>query len=417
MASILIIYIGDVLYFLLVPLIVFLLLGCDARHVDSHIRLSDELSLMTGEERIARSPNRAFDGVWLRSVNEVRAILDQDRSLFLTRNSDGSTPLMLAIQLREIEISQLIIESLTQSELLVTDNNGRGYISYAAEQGFIILLESMVDKYRQSMQFPSLFRMSQLDVVDDLGRISLFYAANSATAQRLKEFWMQWPGSRIVSRTWLSNFYQTRDGSRQIFLHSAAADNRHDTLRWAILETCGDAIWSDSEFLFGGLTHIGSALDWLAGAIQVVPIIPSDLVNVVDNSSNTPLHIAVRGGHYESARALLSCRNTRYSILNNFGRTPLAELLAHIDPNLSSVPNSFKQIFDALTQMQNRYRVWWRTIQDIVNTQDNDGRSALHYAARLRDPYFYNKLKEFGDVYLMDNQDMTPEGIFNSRQR
>jgi hypothetical protein len=52
-----------------------------------------------------------------------------------------------------------------------------------------------------------------------------------------------------------------------------------------------------------------------------------------------------------------------------------------------------------------------------VNRENGEGDTALHLAARLADPYFYQTLSSIGDVYAFDKNKRSALSIFNNRQQ
>jgi hypothetical protein len=50
----------------------------------------------------------------------------------------------------------------------------------------------------------------------------------------------------------------------------------------------------------------------------------------------------------------------------------------------------------------------------MIDDQDENDRSALHYAARLADPHFYNGMKNTGNIYLPAERSggETPQEVF-----
>ncbi|NQZ18810.1 MAG: hypothetical protein HRT44_06075 [Bdellovibrionales bacterium] len=144
-------------------------------------------------------------------------------------------------------------------------------------------------------------------------------------------------------------------------------------------------------------------------------IIKNDLFNEQSDSNDTPLHQAVRQGHQEASMALMNCRLTAYGYENVFGRNPLSELIAHTDRHTDEIDEARKAIFNNLYQ---RVTGAWRLIvnpRDYVNNEDEEGQTSLHYAARLRDPFFYEALRHIGDIYAEDDQGNTPDSLFKER--
>ncbi len=414
-----------------------LIISCSEEDSQGEIPLNDPISNMTPEERQAKAPNTAFEVVY-RNQEEVACELVADNPLlFLEHNEDaGRTPLMIAIKNNRKRIAQCIVKGLTMEDLYAKDQYGRGYLSYAAEAGMLQVIRDIGEMYDQSLSW-GVSRFYNIDFKDDFGRTSLFYASDSAVAKVLKNYWMQWKVSNALSETWFSGFYNTIDKGGKNFFHTAAADNRYDVLRWGVKEVCGPYLLEESEGFWGGAGYVVTGtVGWGINMFQSFKWTPDDLVNRFDSfndvdgngeedqgeeSGNTPLHYAVRYGHWESSQVLLNCWLTQVERVNDQGRNTLGELLFHIDRNQETVSDSYKKIFDRILEKGSHYSAWvsWDFKANVINNRDEVcGESALHYAARLKDPYFYNNLSEIGDPHLeSDCGGETPVGIFSGRSQ
>lgn len=416
-----------------VALLALLLGACNNDGSRGEMAINDPLSIMTPAERQKKVPNKAFEAVYRRNGNTVNELLATDQGLFLNSNGEGYTPAIVAMRLREGDIAMAIIDKISDEDLKYKDSSGRGYLSHASEQGYVGIIELIGKKYKQSLSY-GIARFYNIDFDDNMERHALFYAANGAVAEALKNLWLQWSVTWGASTTWFSGFYQATDLDGNNFLHLAAQNNRYDLIKWAVADNCGEKLFHDVEFAFGAVEKVGEAFDWLSGAAQLAPLVPDGLFNrqnaVAETASlqnvgqlgnqqnggkDTPLHIAARLGHKEAMSNLISCRLTRYTIVNMMGRNPLAELIANADPNLPTIPQNRKDMLDPLLNRQDRYRTWMATVADRIDAQDMDGKSSLHHAARLNDPFFYKTLEGLGDVNLPDHQRRTPEEIYKSR--
>ena len=372
--------------------------------------LNNELSRMTLKERKDRAPNPAFEAVYQRDQTKVLELLETKPLLFSQKNSMGDTPLMTAMGLQEEDMVLRGVAELPIEALMATDEQGRGYLSLAAGRGFVSVMDKLAEKYKESLPY-GLSRFHHMDFLDHQERHALFYAANGATAQSLKDYWMLWSLTALASWTWFSSFYQQKDLGGQNFLHQAAQDNRHDLLNWAMKDICGAPPFQESEYLFGLPGWIAKMTSRGASLIQRLPVIPDDLVNQADHVGNRPLHLAARQGHRESVQSLASCPYTLYDLKNQWGRNPLSEMLAHLDPNQVTIELNYKETFDILISKNNLISISANPVANRINAEDEEGHSALHHAARLKDKYFYNKMKPLGDVYQEDHRGKTPEGL------
>ena len=146
-------------------------------------------------------------------------------------------------------------------------------------------------------------------------------------------------------------------------------------------------------------------------------VIKRRYINRENQVGNTPLHLASSLANHQSIKYLLACDQIDPSILNEDGRPPLSELLSNIDVDSNektdeSIKISFNLLFDRINPM------WlWSFLPNntfkntILTKQDVTGNTALHYAAMISDPYFYNKLKPYMDEPIYNKQNQTPEDL------
>ncbi len=256
---------------------VFLFSGC-SDHSGGSLPVNDDYSLWTPEERQANAPNSAFEAVYKKAPGQVEELLESNPELFSTKNSYGRTPLMAAIMIRQKDMARSICEKMPFEDLKAKDNEGRGHISYASEYGMVEIIELVAEKYKNSLQY-GLARFHNIDFLNNQGQHALFFAADAATAQTLKDYWMQWNVTWSVSWTFWSGFYKTYDDNAQNFLHTAARDNRFEVINWGVGEVCADYLLHDSEYLAGIPSAVAGVIDFLGGALQRAPLVPDDLVN------------------------------------------------------------------------------------------------------------------------------------------
>lgn len=391
-------------------------LGC-GDDAQTPLPTNDELSRMSAEERKAQAPNKAFEAVFRNSSEEVEGLLTTDPNQFRAKNVNGMTPAMVAISKTYKDLALMIVNHFPISDLYDADANGRGYMSYASQYGMVEVIDVIGEKYINGPQIAAKgFR--NIDFSDSSGKSALFYAANSNVAGSLHGFWTSWSIAWVVQWAPISDFYNKKDSIGQNFIHTAVTDNRYDVLNWAMEKVCGPPLLHDADGFFGTIGRKGMwGFNGVEGWIRSSPVNAiRDMVNQQTfkdvSEENTPLHLAVRNGNKEAARILMACEDTKYRYQNVFGRTPLAELLFNIDPTLEEVPSNYKEIFDVMITKKNTYYVRLNFLQKMIDDQDLTGYSSLHYAARLKDKYFYEVLAETGNIYLEADDGMTPESLF-----
>jgi ankyrin repeat protein len=407
--------------FTLIILTFLTMLGCSNGHDNGNgapMLIHSELSTMTREDRQAHAPNPAFEAVYYRDTQRVADVMATNPEFFNEQNVLGLTPLMLAITLQESEMALAIANNQPIQDLQTVDLNGRGALSYAAQFGEIEVLEAIGKKYEDNLGWSGLNRFINIDVKDHSGRRALFYAADSSVAEALSNQWTNWAVSRWFEDTLFSSFINNKDFSGQNFIHAAAADNRHDLLRWANDEICFR--WAEGSE--APVKRFALTLADYAGAyFQDVSDVTGEMFNKKDDNGDTPLHLAVKDGNLEASRILMNCWIMDFNRKNNLGHNPLSNLLAHLDPDQNPISENYRQIFNELYDQQNEI-IWWRPGRfklRVMNDKDKvNGDSALHHAARLKDPYFYETLMNAGgNIYLENDLNQTPDALFRATQQ
>ncbi|KAL8037881.1 hypothetical protein ABFX02_11G066800 [Erythranthe guttata] len=112
------------------------------------------------------------------------------------------------------------------------------------------------------------------------------------------------------------------------------------------------------------------------GQVEVVKylIASYDIIDTVDNRGNTSLHIAAYRGHLSVLEILISSSPKSATSANNYGDTFL-----HMAVSGFRAP-SFRRMDRQIHLMQQLVSGKLVNLEDIINIQNNDGRTALHTA-------------------------------------
>lgn len=420
------------------------LLGCGSS--DSEPQSLSKISRMSEEERLAYAPSPLFTAVFEGNLDQIRDLIETDSSSISTKNVEGKTALMVALEeqgpswyeislelannsglesLRLISDIETIHDEIAldrdHSDLTPATFDQRSVVSYAAEAGHLEVIRRIRNAYEDNIPKKLLnthwYLFSHMDQQDQWGRRALFYAKNAATADELLKAWTAGRRSKeLLSFTLLDRFFRGRDQYGQNFIHRAVVDNRKDTVKWALQRLCAPPLWNggddDKGFIGQIFGVVGGAVSWVGDILQTVPVEwISELVNQKDKEGNTPLHLAAFRGLLETSQSLISCRKVSLGAENDLGLNSLSYFLTGIDSKqaeASSESKSLLKVFlKARTQMWPAR--WLYRPEDYVNNEDHHGNTALHHAARILDPYFYDQMKAMGDITQTNHAGETPE--------
>lgn len=336
---------------------------------------------------------------------------------FFKRNKEGDIPLGLAIKQGKVESALYVLDKVYQCKHLYHPNHKKeSFIYLAAKAGYKSIIQAIGNKcYQKKEEDPKIlfYDFSKLDLEAETGDKALHVAANSNIAEALK---YEYDRSTAIGSPF--RFYYHINHKGQNYLHRAVEDSRLDMIRWAVKEECDtSSTQKDSGYLQSAWDTVK---DWGTTSSQTIQTYtatsPTDFINEKDNEGNAPLHLAAKALNAEAIRILSSCWRTDYFLEDGEENIPLQVLLSHITPSSLSHTNELKESFQILARNKTQVR-WWTGTADLINHQNQNTDSSLHIAARLADPYFYNYLKQFGNIYLENASGETPESLFNANQR
>lgn len=364
------------------------------------------------EQRAQVLPNRAFQAVYNSNGSELESSIAGDPASLKAQNAEGDTPLGLALKLGHRVVAERLVRAAPVEDLFHLNRNGESYIYLAALSGFDGIITQIADAYYNSLGTLQGYDFGDLDQPNSAGRRALFVAKDRVVAEALK---VQYYRGLLDRPFW--KFALASDNQARSFLHAAAEDGRNDIIVWAAEHTCAPGSWESSDSAW--FSYPATILNYGWRGLQTHLLgdwdIPSDLVfNRRDEAYMTALHVAVANKRWGSVRALASCRWLDYDLTDAAGDTPLHAFLKSLNPFRRQQDADVHEAFQFLLAQNTTLRL--RTPASRVNRVNNHGNSALHLAAKLSDPYFYNQLAAIGDIYKLDAAGNTAESLFANRQ-
>ncbi|CAA2986295.1 ankyrin-1-like [Olea europaea subsp. europaea] len=154
-------------------------------------------------------------------------------------------------------------------------------------------------------------------------------------------------------------------------LHAAARGGNLKLLK-ELLAECSDDLLAYRDIQGATLLHAAAA----RGQVELVKdlIASSDIISSVDNQGNTALHVAAHRGQLAVVEALILASPSSINCRNNAGETFLHAVVAGFQTP------GFRRMDHQIELMKQLVRGKIFNIEEIVNSQNNDGRTALHLA-------------------------------------
>ena len=381
---------------------------------DAQEQPHERLNETPPELRDELAPNELFRAVLNNSPGQVRSASLSTPDQIHSLNANGDSPLGLALRYGLKESAEELITVLSAHDARTTNGNGDTYIYLAARAGYHGMITRLANLHYSSLNALNDFEFGDLDLENADGRTALFVAANRQVAETLEA---QYYRGFLEYPFW--GFTMKLDHSDKTFLHTAAADGREDVILWAADRACQASSWESSHswwqslpaILLSRLTRgIQTFAEGWAGPAQI-------LFNRRDVDGKTAMHLALESRRWRTARALASCRWLDYDLPDNSGNLPLHSFLQSLNPMQKTLDQESKEIFDFVTSQNTKMRQLTQSPSNRVNTINQEGETALHLAARLADPYFFQRLRSIGDVYIKNREGITAEELFKKQRQ
>ncbi len=359
------------------------------------------------KEEIVTNP--LFEAVVEGKIADIDNIVSNVGVSVLSVNKRGDTPLGTAIQLKLKEKALFLLEKFQCQDLSYQNEKGESYIYLAAKSGYEELIHRIAGKCYENDFFDiSDYEFSDLDPETTTGEIAIHVALNGSVASALDYEYTK--GSMEYS-WWVFHKVNNQEES---FLHTAVKEGRTNTVDWAVRTYCHEGEWEKSDS--GWKSIPVSVFQKFWNGLQTFTWNMNQLINYRDIKGNTALHLASKNLDEQNIRLLSTCRWMDFLIENKEGNIALQVFLQSLDPLLKDHSQNIKDTFMFLTHRETSLKKWFTNISGTVDHQNKKGDSAFHISARLADPFFYNYLKQFADLYLKNKSDETPATIFNVTQ-
>lgn len=373
----------------------------------------NRLDRLSKVERAELAPNELFMAVFNGDVELVDEISKETPVLLASRNTkNGNTPLGEAIELSEIEIARLLFERMPLKLFFEGNQSGESVVFQAARAGWVWLIQALADRYYNSLGGIEDYEFSELDFDNHQGQRAIHVARNAHVVEVLETEYY-----RGFMEVPFGGFTFHKDQEQKSFLHTAARDGRYDVLRWGVSHFCGVNSWKKEGGWSGSLGYLVERAQ--RGVQTYIGGFGLDLdikFNEQDILGKTPLHYISENRDLEGLQIALNCEWLDFDLQDGEGNIALQSFLMSLPDNVKSLGSKEFQFLNYLLEQQTRMRRWFRNKSDYVNHSNRQGNTALHLAARLADPRFYQLLSRYGDVEKLNNQNLSPREIFNSQK-
>jgi ankyrin repeat protein len=299
----------------------------------------------------------------------VQLLVDQYADLDI-RNIDGKTALQKAIVNDDLKFVNTLLSSKPKPNLELEDSQGWTPLTWSSASGKTAMVKVLLTSG------------AKVNGQDRDG----WSALHSAASKISKGFKGHQRVINLLIKYEVS--VEKPDGTKWTMLKWAAQEGLEDRIRDLIGKGVNlDAV--DDE----GLTALHWAISYRHETTAWLLIRHKANINISDNKGYTPLHLAVEMGHSSLIWLLLE-NGAGVNVATKFGKTALhlastgghtsvVWLLLEKGANLEYVDNNgLTALHDAVTEgHQSVARILIERVEDLVNVQDDEKQTALHFAA------------------------------------
>lgn len=387
---------------LLTPLLIlFFILSCD-RDISSDLALSGFKRSETYSKQVQEElmPNELFKALVDQEPEDtLTQIIDQNAEYLLETNTEGDTPLGLAIKFNYLNLSLFLAKQMSAKYYQHQNHQGESYLYLASQKGFTELVQFLSNQFYQQQQGLFIdYEFSDLDLKTKKGERAIHVAKNSAVVNILLEEY-----NRGFLEFPLRKFTYLQNEEGQTFLHTAVRDQNEDLLRWGLEESCYKSENAIS-YIWQGIQGLGS----------YISMDLDNLFNTQDHHQLTALNLAAKNHYLEGIYILSSCPWSHYLLTDEKGNNPLQNFLLSLDPSKTDHSPELKVVFSRL--MFKKTLIKLNSVSKNINSVNNNGESSLHISARLNDSFFYKSLKKYGHAELKNKEGKSPREIFKAHQ-
>lgn len=387
------------IYFILTTFVT-VSVGCSDED-KTYLGNSEKYNQYSEEEKALYAPTLLFKAIYL---NDKELFADQLPNAYVDfrkKNIEGDTALAVAIKEQRWDFVLELVKLAAFRDYKVPNKDNRSYVSLLAEYDFEEAFDIIGEKYKAQMgPLQNVWgNFSDVDFPDASGKISAHYVRSAKFLDKLEHYWFH--GVADIQHPW-NAFYYSYDEHGDTFLMKAAEYNKVEVLSWFLNRYCGPLAGEENDWwgIFGWAIRNGTFV-----ARKTVEYAQDfdylwferSYINIANHDGNTSLHLAAKNGNSRAVELIMQCEQRDPAMTNKDGQYPITYMLSHIDPELTYVDQNYKDIFDMLLDQVDP--LWsaipMNSFANLVNGKDTYNFSAVHYAARIKDPYFYETLRKY----------------------
>ncbi|KAL6846401.1 hypothetical protein ACP4OV_023849 [Aristida adscensionis] len=268
------------------------------------------------------------DAIRAGSEDSVMLLLREDSVLACIPLTRGTSPLYLAIILRQLTI----VRELCEQDY---------YLSYSGRHGQNALHAAVFagQEYTKLTLRSAKYLSTQRD---DKGCTPLHFAAGLRSRRRTEKHPQRWVCSQVLKANTAALYEPDKDGLTPIHVAASVGAWSNITIFVNMCPSCAGL--RDNK----GRTFLHVAVEkekfWVVG-FACMRLSLAWILNMHDNNGNTALHLAVEAGNLEIFSSLLGNREVQLNLTNAKGQTPLDVAWKMIPPGIHYHQNPEAKIY------------------------------------------------------------------------